>query len=182
MSFLFDPFNDYTAREMRNGLSSAFVTDLQEGSLHHVHAVVHHFNSLSLEPVYQSYMDERLQAYQRVVQTIREDRLTDPLVQALVLWDAELFFEVHEWLELLWLEAAGDLKMALQALIRCAGVYVHLQRNNRPAALSMAEKALAGLEQFGGELGSITTVLPTLRAALHRPETPPLLYGLQCHE
>ena len=51
----------------------------------------------------------------------------DYLAIAVILWDLDLFFEVHEILEPPWIKAQGDRKLLLQALIRAAGVYINLE-------------------------------------------------------
>jgi alpha-D-ribose 1-methylphosphonate 5-triphosphate synthase subunit PhnI len=180
MSSFFDPNHDRTARLTRNGLSSAFMEDMQDGMLGAVHAFT--TTLTDLKPIHQQYIDNRLAAYQRVLQVMLIGHVTDILKQALVLWDEELFFEVHECLEREWLTAIGDRKAALQALIRGAGAYVHLLQGNTSGAKKMGLKAEAGLREFAGELVSIDQVLAPLCQALLNLDTPPKLYGLTCHE
>lgn len=176
----FDPNHDRTARLTRNGLSSAFMEDMQDGVLGAVHAFTATFEDL--KPIHRQYVDNRLAAYQRVLQVMLTGHVKDTLKQALVLWDEELFFEVHECLERDWLTAVGDRKKALQALIRGAGAYVHLMQGNTSGAQKMGVKAEAGLREFAGELVAIDAALPPLCKALLHLDTPPKLYGLICHE
>ena len=62
------------------------------------------------------------------------------LCAASVLFDAKLFFEVHELLESEWRDAAGDLKTFLQGLIQVAvGCHHHAQGNLRGARTLLAE-------------------------------------------
>lgn len=62
------------------------------------------------------------------------------LCAASVLFDAKLFFEVHELLESEWREAVGDLKTFLQGLIQVAvGCHHHAHGNLRGARTLLAE-------------------------------------------
>lgn len=177
---LFDIFKDRTARLLRNELSSAFMEDLKGGKLTFAPQIVDGF-SLELEPVHTDYAAQRLEAYGRVLQIVNRVGGAETLAYALILWDEGLFFEVHEWLEGLWLAASGNRKKALQALIRGAGAFVHLQQGNTSGAQKMAVKAVDGLQEFGGELVPVVQVLPSLCEGL-LSLTPPLLYGLYRHE
>ena len=73
------------------------------------------------------------------------------LQQAAILWDLQLYFEMHELLEPVWKDAEGAWRKALQGLIRAAGVKIHAEYNNR-AAVSMSAKALKDLKRFGDML------------------------------
>ena len=64
-----------------------------------------------------------------------------------MLWDQQLFFEVHEVLEHAWLTAAGAEKQILQAMIRAAGVYIKLEYGYPAAAGKMAGRALPVLQK-----------------------------------
>ena len=78
--------------------------------------------------------------------------MQNPLEQSFVLWDAELFFEVHEILEGLWMAAQGREKAALQGLIRAAGVYILMAGGSRQGVIKMASKAVQALEEYGNAL------------------------------
>lgn len=75
-----------------------------------------------------------------------------------MLWNQELFFEVHEWLEKGWLKAHGTDKSILQALIRAAGTYVHLKHGQREGAKKMAAKAVQTLLQHKAMVPAIFNV------------------------
>ena len=88
------------------------------------------------------------------------------LQQAAILWDLELYFEMHELLEPAWKAAEGDRRKALQGLIRAAGMKIHAE-NNRRAAASMGTKALEDLQKYGNKLdgfGNLEAVLADLQA------------------
>jgi hypothetical protein len=103
--------------------------------------------SEDVEPFIIRYVDNRLTRYQTIITQIRSAHIPihDTFMIALLLWDQELFFEVHEWLERKWLDSKGAEKMVCQALIRAAGTYVHLEHGKYGAARKMASKAVAGL-------------------------------------
>jgi len=56
------------------------------------------------------------------------------------LFDAGLYYEVHEWLEQYWLEAGGSDREALQGLIQVAVALEHLARGNARGARSLVEE------------------------------------------
>lgn len=99
-----------------------------------------------LQPRYRQYIDDRMERYARALRRISSSDSTDAFSRALVLWDEELFFEVHEILEHVWLHSTGAAKLILQAMIRAAGMYVQLDRDNVKGATSMAAKAVEALE------------------------------------
>jgi predicted metal-dependent hydrolase len=101
-----------------------------------------------------------------------EDALDAALADAAVLFDAGLFFEVHELLEPHWREASGDAREALRGLIQIAVGYQHRDNGNLRGARSllaagaervrgraMAGYALAGFaERVRASLGAIGTL------------------------
>ncbi len=88
---------------------------------------------------------------------------TDLLDAAAALFDAHLYFEVHELLEPSWREAEGDEREALQGLIQVAVGYQHLANGNFAGARALLEEGrrriqgrrLDGLdlEKFGVGVG-----------------------------
>lgn len=65
------------------------------------------------------------------------------------LFNAGLYFEVHELLEPYWMRAEGAERRALQGLIQVAVAFHHLDTGNRGGAISLLDEGLAKLE--GGE-------------------------------
>ncbi|HKJ66047.1 MAG TPA: DUF309 domain-containing protein, partial [Desulfopila sp.] len=113
----FQPFADRLSRDIRNHLSKAFALSLAEGSQTPFRKVAKEYLACTLEPCYHDYVNNRLKRYSRVfnhMQTLQADTLR----LALMLWDEKLFFEVHEVLEPVWLQAEGSTKLFLQAMIR----------------------------------------------------------------
>lgn len=143
----FNPFTDRLCRDIRNDLSKALMT-----SLHHLdpapaQKIADQYLAANQQPIYKNYIDERMKRYRKVLQLIDHNQIEEPLPRALVLWDEELFFEVHELLEHAWMDASGETKLIYQAIIRAAGMYVQLDRDNQKGAASMAAKALEVLER-----------------------------------
>jgi hypothetical protein len=144
----FDPFNDRTARDIRNTLSEALAAALAAKDPAEYLRAGRRWRSQNLSPHYIHYIDMRLQRYDLVFNMIRADRIDDPLHQAVVIWNQGLFFEVHDHLEAIWHAASGDERQALKGLIKAAGVYVHLEQRHLPAAGSLARKSYDLLRQY----------------------------------
>ncbi len=101
------------------------------------------------EPVMARYIEDRIMRYQAVMARIQSPGISvqDTHAIAILLWNQGLFFEVHEWIESKWLQSRGAEKQLLQALIRAAGAYVHLEAGNLEQAVRLAGKALPPLVQ-----------------------------------
>jgi hypothetical protein len=101
--------------------------------------------------------------------TAAEPTRTEALDAAATLFDAGLYFEVHELLEPHWFRAVGAEREALQGLIQVAVGFQHLVNGNRRGALALlhegAAKLGAGaipglpLEAFAARVGAIGAVL-----------------------
>ena len=143
----FDPFNNRLCRNVRNALSEGFKEALESRTLEPVHRTAGFFLDGDLPAVVRAYIDKRLAAYEGVLADMRDCKADDPLDIAPLIWNRRLFFETHEYLEPFWMAAEGDEKRLLQALIRAAGTYVHLEQGNRSAARRIGAKALQGIER-----------------------------------
>jgi predicted metal-dependent hydrolase len=150
--FHFDPFRDRLARDIRNNLSKAFLLALAENNVSIFQRCGAYNLRQSPEPGYVSYVKTRLANYEEVYAIIQKKKLRDILQQATILWDRELYFEMHELLEPEWKEAEGDRRKALQGLIRAAGMKIHAENKNKRAAVTMGAKALTDLVNHSGEL------------------------------
>lgn len=142
-SVIFDPFQDRTSRDIRNSLSSALAQAIAGGNYTAVEDMAASLligHSGQQQP-YRSYIESRLVRYRRALAAITEGS-ADPLWQGLILWDLQLFFEMHEVLEHAWYHAEGNRKLLLQAMIRAAGVYVKLEFGYNRQAAKMAAKAV----------------------------------------
>jgi hypothetical protein len=84
----------------------------------------------------------------------------DALDAAAALFDAHLYFEVHELLEPHWRDARGDDRETLQGLIQAAVGYQHLANGNLAGARALLEEGrtrLIGRSLDGLDLGAFTT-------------------------
>jgi hypothetical protein len=150
----FNPFEDRLSRDIRNDLSETVIDLLESGSTAAAEKVAAGYRRTKPAAPYLDYIDTRLQRYGQALETLSGNR--GLLDQAAVFWDLELFFEVHEILEPAWMEATGDRKRLLQALIRAAGVYVNLELGYEKRARKIGAKALPVLKELQLEfIGSI---------------------------
>ena len=169
----FDPRNDRLARDIRNKMARAFVKCLDpEADLGPVDKLAGRLLAGDPGNVYGDYISDRQHRDLAAKATITSQKITDNFYRALVLWDNELFFETHEVLESLWLEASGTAKLILQALIRAAGYYIHLGVGNQPGAEKMAARAWEVLHKYRGEVPPFPG-LDNLLACLARLESVP---------
>jgi hypothetical protein len=148
----FDPFRDRLARDIRNVLSTALIKGLDQAKPDLVHAAAADLLVQNLAPCYRDYIRNRLRLYATVFAELDRAGETDIFSQALLLWDRGLFFEVHERLETIWLQATGDRRLALQAMIRAAGTYVKWENGDYDAARKMAAKAASALATYRAAL------------------------------
>ena len=151
----FDPFNVRLARDIRNALSKSFLKALHEKNATLFQNCAAGYLQQGLEPFYQLYIRTRLAKYEKAYAAIGARPSGAVLQQAAVLWDLELYFEMHELLEPEWRDAEGERRKALQGLIRACGMKIHAQHHNMKAARSMAAKARKDLLQYGVALGGV---------------------------
>lgn len=151
----FDPWTNRLSRDIRNTLSEAFIEALSrmEPAVYHDEADI--WRSKNPADIYLEYIQDRLQRFDRVVEQIKAGRLDDPLLQSLVIWNNGLFFEFHEHLEGLWMQATGDERQALKGMIKAAGVYAHHEYNHQPAAKSLSAKSYDLLRQYSHHLAFV---------------------------
>ena len=151
MTSEFNPFTDRLSRDIRNELSVSLPKAIELRSLEPVQIVADRFLAQQLPDTHQQYIDSRLQNYTDALNRLPANT-DDYMGIASILWDLKLFFEVHEVLEPEWIEAQGDKKLLLQALIRAAGVYINLELGYRDRAAKIAGKAIPLLIRFQKEL------------------------------
>lgn len=149
---IFDPFKDRQARNIRNSLAGSFLKALTEKDV----SVFKRYGRACLdkypEAEYVGYVKTRIAKYEEAFAIIEQRGFRAILQQVEIFWDLELFYELHEHLELSWKNATGKRRKALQGLIRAAGMKVHSENKNWQAAHSMGSKAQADLLKYGGEL------------------------------
>jgi hypothetical protein len=147
MKAYFDPFKSRLCRNIRNELSKSLMKAIHSGDIGSSYAVAEKYVSEGTEPFINSYINNRIMRYKAIVSQIQTANIQihETYIIALLLWDQELFFEVHEWLEKKWRNSQGTEKIISQALIRAAGTYMHLECGRHVGAKKMASKAVAAL-------------------------------------
>jgi hypothetical protein len=168
MAHLFNPFEDRLSRDIRNDLSASLPQVLESRCLDSARSVADAYLQNNPAKIYRDYIERRLTAYRQVLESLGPSRPPAPLTTAAVLWDLGLFFEVHEVLELHWLQATGDLKQLLQALIRAAGVYIYLEAGYPQRSAKIAAKAVPVLRRLR-DLAAEQLQIEALIAALEEP-------------
>ena len=143
----FDPFNNRLCRDVRNTLGETFKSSIKKRDSYPVARVAGKILGETLPPWVSDYVNRRLSSYTAVLATLAAKNITDPIDVSLAIWAQGLFFEAHEFLEPYWMAADGKEKLLLQALIRAAGSFVHLEQGNLGAAKRIAGKAIVGLCQ-----------------------------------
>ncbi|UCD90753.1 MAG: DUF309 domain-containing protein [Desulfobacterales bacterium] len=120
---------------------------IHSGDIGPSRAVAEKYLSKETEPFINSYINNRLTRYEAIISQIQSANIQihETYIIALLLWDQELFFEFHEWLEQKWLNSKGAEKIKSQALIRAACTYIHLEHGRNEGAKKTASKAMANL-------------------------------------
>ena len=171
----FDPFNDRLSRDIRNTLSEAFCEALEQMQ-HTIYLdVANNWYAENLSTIYRQYLDIRLQRYERVFKQIAARKLDDTLLQSMVMWNNELFFEVHDHLEGVWIGASGDKRQALKGLIKAAGVYIHYEYGRQKAAKSLSAKSHNLIRQYSRDLDFIKNLDVLLQKLDSLDPVPPRL-------
>ena len=143
----FDPFTSRACRQVRNDLAHSLVTAISTRNPEPVSTLVHTYLSGTPTVPIQRYLIDRRERYRSILAGIRAAGFANQDIWpiAMALWNEQLFFEVHEWLEQAWHQSRGDTREGYQAVIRAAGVYIHLEAGRRASALQLASKAVEGL-------------------------------------
>lgn len=123
------------------------------------------------------YVRDRARRFKAARNWIRKSGAArEPLERARAAWDAGLFFEVHEILEPIWLEAQGPKRHRLQGVIMAGAAMHHLSNGNTAGARGLLRDAAAKLEgsgsgeshrfeAFGSELARLATEIE--QGAIH---------------
>lgn len=164
---IFNPFEDRLCRDIRNALSSAFAASVESGETSRLELALEEYTKKELGGCYQEYLESRSRRYSQVLEKIQG--IHKPLEQAVIVWNHELFFEVHELLEHEWYEAQGEYRQTLQAMIRAAGTYVKMECGYLEAARKIANKAWPILERNYDLLKDYFEPTPLIEA-LKNPE------------
>lgn len=143
----FDPFKNRLCRDVRNKLSESLIKSIHNMDIGPSYAVAEQYSSKDVEQLVKNYINDRITRYKTIINQIRsaDIEIHETYLIAVLIWDQELFFEVHEWLEKKWHSSKGTEKIIAQSLIRAAGTYIHLEHGKKAAAGKMASKAAEGL-------------------------------------
>ncbi len=171
---IFEPFQDRLSRDVRNALSRALALALAERNPAPFETAAASFLNRDPDRCYKDYIESRLNRYRLAFARIQLGD-QDPFRQGLVLWDLQLFFEMHEVLEHAWYHAEGNRKTVLQAMIRAGGVYVKLEYGYTRQAAKIAAKALSVLENNTALLGEYFAPGELLQALKTLAPIPPVL-------
>ncbi len=146
---IFDPFENRHHRDIRNALGSGFVKSIQQRTLRPFQSALDTYpNQLDKSPT-GIYIENRHQVLKKMLNQIEstEACIMDDFSILMLLWDHQLYYEFHEWVEEIWLTAKGDFKKALQALIFVSVAFEqHLYNRNDPAK-RLALKAIDRLNK-----------------------------------
>ena len=154
----FDPFNDRLSRTIRNKLSVAFIESLTRMDPGPYRLQAREFLDENPPPSHRAYIEDRLSRYDKAFEQISREEMTGDFAQALVLWNQELFFEVHERLEIVFHRSKNEERKAYQGMIKAAGVYIHFARGADKSARKLAASASALLKEYGHALPSFDTL------------------------
>jgi hypothetical protein len=171
------PYTSRLFRDMRNDLAKKFIVSLETLDWQPVSEVIATYQRKTMEPEHQEYLTIREKKYREALKKRETEKITGTYPLAALLWDAGLFFEVHEYLEPLWIDATGIKKKVLQALIRAAGTYVHLHQGNMTGAAKMAEKAIKTLNLHQEMIPADINIKLLLAKLSTLDPSPPLLKG-----
>jgi hypothetical protein len=99
------------------------------------------------------------------------------LRRAAALFDARLYFEVHEELEVVWRDAVGETRRALQGLLQVAVALHHAEAGNLASTRRLLESGRVKLAPHapswhGVAIGTLLEELRVFEAALSRNDVP----------
>lgn len=171
----FDPFNSRLARDIRNTLSESYGDALLRLDESVYRRQAEQWLAKNIDHDSAGYIQDRLKRYDRAFDQIFDNRILDAKFQALITWNHQLFFEVHELLERIWQQTTGNEFQALKGLIQAAGVYVHLEYNHQVAAEKLAAKSSGRIQKYGACLNFIANLDTLLDKLKTIDADPPLL-------
>ncbi len=148
---IFNPFENRLCRDIRNSLGHAFILALQTKNSDPFKTVADQYLPDTLFKSALDYIRRREACLCTIYEQIRFFHIKpqDDVSISILLWNMELFFEFHEWLEIKWAGATGENKKAFQALILMAVTYEQLLYKRKHPAKKTAAKALLLLTEYG---------------------------------
>lgn len=147
----FDPFENRLSRDIRNTLGHCFVKAIQAKDQSLFHTESSQYQSGKTQAHIKTYINNRTTLLKKVFDQMTACNLqpdNDFFLIACILWNFELFFEFHEWLEIKWTAARGNYKKALQAMILAAIAYEQVAYDRKFSAKKVALKAIGLFNQY----------------------------------
>ncbi len=113
-----------------------------------------------LDPFTEEYLKEKATTYREFLQSLEEfepvgNDIEKNIQMARKLFEAKLYFEVHELLEELWMGEFGKYREFLQALIQLGVAYYHLTNYNLRGFELLLKNARELLEPYSGEIHGV---------------------------
>ncbi|CCK78905.1 MULTISPECIES: DUF309 domain-containing protein [Desulfobacula] len=146
----FNPFENRLSRDIRNTLGHCFVKAIQAKDPSFFHTASSQYQYGETQVHIKAYVNNRADFLKKTFDQMAAFNLQpddDFFVIARILWNFELFFEFHEWLEIKWTTAQGKNKKALQAMVLAAIAYEQLTYGRKAPAKKVALKAIGLFNQ-----------------------------------
>ncbi len=147
---IFDPFENRLCRDIRNHLGHAFVLAIQAKDARVFKKSAGQYPPDKQPSAINNYIRHREACLGIIYNEIDSGRIRpeNGISLSIFLWNLELFFEFHEWLEIKWKSALGQNKKAFQALILLAVTYEQLLYKRKQPAKKAAAKALLLINEY----------------------------------
>jgi len=131
-------------------------------------------NREELDPFTEEYLKEKATAYREFLHSLEEfepvgSDIEKNIQMARKLFEAKLYFEVHELLEELWMGEFGKYREFLQALIQLGVAYYHLTNYNLRGFELLLKNARELLESYSGEIYGVNVDL--LKKEIEKPDS-----------
>ncbi len=121
-------------------------------------------NREEIDPFTEEYLKEKATTYRKFLQSLKEfepvgNDIEKNIQMARKLFEAKLYFEVHELLEELWMGEFGKYREFLQALIQLGVAYYHLTNYNLRGFELLLKNARELLKPYSGKLYGVNVDL-----------------------
>lgn len=109
---------------------------------------------IRLAPEYLPHRDYFARQVQRLAEAIRaldhaaDGRPPSPLRAGIILFNAGLFFECHEFLEDVWRATSGPDRDFYHGIIQVAAAFYHFEKGNQHGAGTLLGKAMTKLDRY----------------------------------
>ena len=154
---IFNPFENRLCRDIRNDLGHGFVKAVAANDITPFYTALLPYQSKTTMDHISTYIRHRKTCLEIIFKHLGAGPVQpdDNRLIPLFLWNLELFFEFHEWLEQKWTTAQGNKKKALQALILAAVTYEQLEYGRKIPAKKVASKAVLLFKEHGNLIPAV---------------------------